>query len=37
LARSPRRNQMIADPPEWTWWAMVGLLALVMLLPIIKR
>jgi len=28
---------MIGEPPEWAFWVMVGLLALVMLLPTIKR
>jgi len=28
---------MIGETPEWAWWVMIGLLALVMLLPMIKR
>jgi len=28
---------MIGETPEWTLWALVGLLALVMLLPALKR
>ena len=35
-AHTPSR-QMIGETPEWAWWVMVGLLAFVMLLPIIKR
>jgi hypothetical protein len=28
---------MIGEPPAWSFWAMVGLLAFVMLLPLLKR
>jgi hypothetical protein len=28
---------MIGEPPEWASWAMVGLLAFIMLLPTIKH
>jgi hypothetical protein len=28
---------MIGESPEWALWVMVGLLAFIMLLPIIKR
>jgi len=28
---------MIAETPEWALWVMVGLLALMMWLPLLKR
>jgi len=28
---------MIGETPEWTLWALVGLLVFVMLLPALKR
>ena len=36
-AHPPSRRQMIGEPPEWAFWVMVGLLAFVMLLPMLKR
>jgi len=28
---------MFGEAPEWTFWALAGLLALVMILPVLKR
>jgi hypothetical protein len=28
---------MIGEPPEWALWAILGLIALMMLLPLLKR
>jgi len=28
---------MIAETPEWAFWALVGLLALMMWLPLLRR
>jgi hypothetical protein len=30
-------SPIIGEPPEWTFWAMVGLLAFVIVLPALKR
>jgi len=28
---------MFGEAPEWTFWALAGLLVLVMILPVLKR
>jgi hypothetical protein len=37
LAAGGGSHELIGETPEWAFWAILGLLALMMLLPTIKR